>query len=153
MLERATPWPKLFALLLAGGAVSNVFSSWLLTYGANGPWPSITFDWHPIAISAVLFIVSYFVACGFSWARLILLAGVVLLPLRLLIRHGVYSVVAVGVSDVPPEQVPILQLQHRLHELSAFVGILTVVIFGVLLLLHPDVARSFRRGPRSDAKA
>jgi len=150
MLGPATHWPKILAIFVAGIAIRNAFSAWLLTFPAHGP--SITCSWRDMAVSVVLLIMSVMLVRRFDWARRILLVGVIVIAVPLLVRHGVGSVIAASIGDVPPEHVPTWQLWTRLEHLSSFFLVLNLGAFGVLLLCHPDVVGSFRRRFRSVEK-
>ena len=143
MRLRVMSWPIIIAAFVGGVGVSGVFGSWALTTGPSGYW--IACDWWGMVASALLIVMSYPLATGREWARRILLLAVVLVGLALVGSSGFRAVAPMSFSDLSPEQVKVIGPWTRLGELSSFFIRLTLLIFGVLFLSHPDVVTSFRR--------
>jgi hypothetical protein len=141
MFDRFTSWPRIIAALVGGVGISGVFSAWSLAF--DSPLPSILFDWHVMIASATLLVMSYLLATGREWARRVLLWAVSLIGGSYALWRGV-QLFPKSFTDLSPEQIKVVRLWTFLGDLSWFFLILTLLIFVVLLLSHPDVVAMFR---------
>jgi hypothetical protein len=143
MFDRFKSWPRIIAALVGGIGLSGVFVAWGLEW--NSPLPSISFDWQTMIASATLLVMSYFLATGREWARRVLLWVVSLIGGIYALWRGVQAFPKSSFTDLSPEQIKVVGLWTFLRDLSWFFFILTLLIFIVLILSHPDVVASFRR--------
>jgi hypothetical protein len=97
MHHRFTSWPTIIALIVGGFGLSVLLCAWPVTVQAT--W---TCDWSAIAVSALLFVMSYLLARRHKWARQILLAVVVLGIVRIIVFDGFGAVGPITVYHVPP---------------------------------------------------
>lgn len=142
MFDRIASWPRIIAALVGGIGLSGVCGAWSLEY--NSPVYSIGFDWHVMVASAAILVMSYLLATGREWARRMLLWAVSLIGGSIVLWRGV-QLFPKSYTDLSPEEIKVVRLGDFLFDLSLFFLILTLLIFFVLLLSHPDVVASFRR--------
>jgi hypothetical protein len=138
-------WPKLIAALVAAIGVSGILTGWTFSFGPSGN--SIGWFWPQMAVSVSLVILSYPLATGRDWARRVLMVAVVFIGVVFAFWH------AVRLFDFPKsfshsseEQSRLIGLCLLLEDISALLVVLTVVVFGMLFLSHPDIIATFRRG-------
>ncbi len=122
--------------------MSGVFAAWPL----DSEWPlfSILFDWQTMIASATLLVLSYLLATGREWAGRVLLWTLSLIGGSIVLWRGV-QLFPISYTDLSPEQIRVMRISSFLRDLSWFFFILTLLIFIVPLLSHPDVVASFRR--------
>ena len=144
MLRRVASWPTIIAAVVAGYAGSVMFAACLLTSSAAGDF--ISCDWGAIATAVLLLVMSYLLAKRHPWVRKVLLVVVVISGARLVFRDGLSALGPLSLSDVPLDREHAIYLQWRMSHLSSFVFHLSVVVFSVLFLCHPDVVASFGGG-------
>ena len=150
MFDRVTSWPKIIAALVGGVGVSGVFSAWSL--GFDSPVSSIACDWRVVIASAALLVMSYPLATGREWARRMLLWAVSVIGISAVLWRGIL-LFPKSYTDLSPEQIKVIRLGAFLGDLSWFFLILTLLIFFVLLLSHPDVVASFRSHLRTSERS
>lgn len=150
MFDRVTSWPRIIAALVGGVGVSGVFSAWSLRFVS--PVPSITWDWHTMIGFLALLVMSYPLATGREWARRMLLWAISFIGMSVLLWRGVL-LFPQSYTDVSPEQIEVIRLGTFLGNLVWFFLILTLLIFFVLLLSHPDVVASFRGRLRTSERS
>ena len=142
MFDCFKSWPRIIAALVGGVGLSGVFSAWSLVF--DSPCPSILFDRPKMIGSAVLLVMSYPLATGREWARRVLLWTVSLIGGSYALWRGV-NVFPKSFTDLSPEQIKVIRIWTSLGDLSWFVLVLTLLIFVILLLSHPDVVASFQK--------
>jgi|GEM_PF-5216827 len=142
MFDRIASWPRIIAALVGGIGLSGVFAAWPL----DSEWPhfSILFDWQAMMASATLLVLSYLLATGREWARRVLLWTVSLIGGSIVLWRGV-QLFPKSYTDLSPEQIRVMRISSFLRDLSWFFFVLTLLIFIVLILSHPDIVASFRR--------
>jgi uncharacterized ion transporter superfamily protein YfcC len=124
-----------------------MFGACILTSSRAGEF--ISCDWGAVAVAALLFVVSYFLAKRHEWTRRILLVLAVVCGLRVVLWDGVKAFGPLSFSDISPEREHAIFLQWRMSHLSSFFFHLSVLIVCVLFLCQPDVVASFRRRANS----
>jgi hypothetical protein len=150
MFARVTSWPKIIAALVGGVGVGGVFSAWSLRF--DSPVPSIACDWRVVIASVALLVMSYPLATGREWARRMLLWAVSVIGISAVLWRGIL-LFPKSYTDLSPEQIKVIRLGAFLGDLSWFFVILTLLIFFVLLLSHPDVVASFRSRLRASERS
>ena len=86
----------------------------------------------------------YLVFTRRGWARQILLAAVVVFGVHFVLRDGITAFGPLSLSDISPYREHAIYLEWRMNHLSSFFFHLSIVVFSVLFLCHPDVVASFR---------
>jgi hypothetical protein len=158
MQHRTRSWPKILATFVAGLAMAGLFATSGVTY-AGSAYPlnsSISFDWHVIALSALLLVMAYPLAAGREWARRFLLIAVVLVGTGLVGYYALRIIAPMSFSDLTPEQIKVERLSMRLSDVSSLLLTASLAVFSFLFLSHPDIVASFHshaRSPERDAKA
>jgi hypothetical protein len=145
MFDRVKSWPRIIAAIVGGVGVSGVVSAWSLEYDSRVY--TIAFDWHVMVVSAAVLVMSYLLATGREWARRMLLLAVSLIGVGIVLWRGIH-LFPKSYTDLSPEEMKVVRLGDFLWNLPLFLLILTLLIFVVLLLSHPDVVASFRGRPR-----
>ena len=105
-----------------------------------------------MAVSGILLAMSYPLATGREWARRVLLVGVVLIGSGLVLWEAVTAIPFKSFSHLSPEQVEVVRVWTFLRDLSSFIVVLAVAVFGILFLSHRDVVTSFQRPFSASAK-
>lgn len=152
MFYRVTSWPKIIAAFVGGIGLGGMCSAWELT-SSGSTRALITCNWWVIVASALLLILSYPLAIGCEWARRTLLLAGAVIGVSLVEHYFVGAISPIHYTDLSPEEAKVVQLWDHLGSLSLCFLILSLLVFGVLLLSHPDIVKSFRGRRRSTDKA
>src|SRR4051812_20969545 len=106
-----------------------------------------------MAVGVFLLLLSYPLATGRNWARRALVAALVFIGLFSAFWHGVRLFeFPKSFSHSSAEQSRLVSICILLGDLSSLVGVLTVILFGVVFLSHPDVIGTFRSGASPSEK-
>jgi hypothetical protein len=147
MRYRPPQWPTIIALLVGGWGLGTIFRAWPVEWGSRATWANC--DWSAIAASAFLFVLSYFLATRRDWARQILLVVVLIFGLIPVIVHVGEAFGPLTLSDLPADHADMVRLRWRLSDVSSFFSSLSLLVFAVLFLCHPQIISSFRDRPPS----
>ncbi len=140
----------MIALLVGGFGLTALFAAWPMSEREQDV--RIVCDWTNSIIGVALVALSCLIATGRNWARYIVIVLVVLVGGFYTLGGGLRIVMPPSVADASPQQAKVIGLSGWLYDLSWFTFTLTVFVFAMLLLCHPDVVASFRGRSRREEK-
>lgn len=141
MFNRIVSWPRLIGAVIGGIGLSGLLG--FAPFVAPPSFERLQLGYLFVFISFL--ILSYPLARGRNWARSVLVAGVILIGLYFFLRPVSRLVSSHEFSGPDSALTKWLPLESVLADVGDSLLMLTLPLFVVGVLCHPDVVSTFRR--------